>query len=78
MPDNYDYETVAEILKRKNGKIKQARLDPGSPSWDDIWRETWASIKRKARQRKTGYQTFRKLLIDTRFDKPSKPTRLPN
>ncbi len=75
MPDNAENETVAEILKRKLGKIKNASLDPGSPSWDEIRGETWASIKRKARQRKTGYHTFRKLLSDPRFDKPSRPNR---
>jgi hypothetical protein len=69
MPENDDNETVADILKRKLGKIRQAPLDPGSPSWDDILGETWQSIKRKARQRKTGYRTFRKLLTDGRFDK---------
>lgn len=69
MPDNDDAETVADILRRKLGSIKQAPLDPGSPSWDDIRGETWQAIKRKARQRKTGYHTFRKLLIDRRFDK---------
>ena len=70
MPENDDHETVASILKRKYGKIRRAPLDPGSPSWDDILGETWASIKRKARRRKTGYHTFRKLLTDGRFDKP--------
>lgn len=70
MPDNAAAETVADILKRKRGTIRQAPLDPGSPSWDDILGETWRSIKRKARQRKTGYRTFRKLLTDGRFDKP--------
>ena len=69
MPENDDNETVAEILKRKKAAIKQAPLAPGSPSWDDILGETWRSIKRKARQRKTGYRTFRKLLTDGRFDK---------
>ena len=69
MPENNDNETVADILKRKIGKIKQCPLDPGSPSWDDIAGEKWRSIKRKARQRKTGYATFRKLLTDGRFDK---------
>lgn len=69
MPENDDNETVAEILKRKKATIKQAPLDPGSPSWADILGETWRSIKRKARQRKTGYRTFRKLLTDGRFDK---------
>lgn len=69
MPDNDDAETVADILRRKKGSIKQAPLDPGSPSWDDIRGETWKTVKRKARQRKTGYHTFRKLLIDQRFDK---------
>ncbi len=52
MPENEDNETVADILKRKKGTIRQALLEPGSPSWDDILGETWRSIKRKARQRK--------------------------
>ena len=69
MPANDDNETVANILKRKLGMIRQAPLDPGSPSWDDILGETWRSIQRKARQRKTGYRTFHKLLTDGRFDK---------
>ncbi len=69
MPENSDNETVADILKRKLGKIRQAPLEPGSPSWDDILGETWRSIRRKARQRKTGYKTFRKLLTDGEYDK---------
>jgi hypothetical protein len=69
VPDNDDTETVADILKRKKGSIKQAPLDPGSPTWDDIMGETWQSVKRKARQRKPGYKTFHKLLTDGRFDK---------
>ena len=69
MPTNDDDETVADILKRKLGKIKQAALPAGSPSWDDIRGETWASIKRKARQRKMGYRTFHKLLTDGEYDK---------
>ena len=47
MPENDDNETVANILKRKKGSIKQPPLDPGSPSWDDILGETWKSVKRK-------------------------------
>ncbi len=69
MPDNHDDETVADILARKLGKIRQAPLDPGSPSWDDILGETWKSIKRKAARRTPGYRTFRKLLTDGRFDR---------
>jgi hypothetical protein len=69
MPENDDTETVEEILKRKKSTIQQAPLDPSSPSWDDIRRETWKSIKQKARRRKTGYRKFRKLLTDGRFDK---------
>lgn len=69
MPDNDDNETVAEILKRKRGAIRQAPLPPGSPSWDDILGETWKSVKRKAQQRKRGYGKFHKLLTDGRFDK---------
>lgn len=35
MPD-YSGQTVAEILTKKQGGIKQAPLPKGSPSWDDI------------------------------------------
>jgi hypothetical protein len=69
MPENDDNETVDDILKRKKGTIKQAPLEPGSPSWGDIRGETWRSINRKARQRKKGYRTFRKLLTDSDYDK---------
>ena len=69
MPDNLETETVAEILARKKGTIKYAPLPPGSPSWDDIAGETWKSIRQKARRRATGYTTFKKLLLDSRFDR---------
>lgn len=51
MPENDDNETVADILKRKKGSVRQAALDPGSPSWDDIMDETWAEVKRKSAPR---------------------------
>jgi hypothetical protein len=70
MAANDDSETAGDILKRKQGNIKQAPLPPGSPSWDDIIDETWKDIKRKAKARKKGYKVFRKLLSDPRFDKP--------
>jgi hypothetical protein len=70
MPGNRDGETVREILRRKQGNIKQAPLPPGSPAWDDILDETWRDIKRKAKSRKPGYKQFQKLLSDPRFDKP--------
>jgi hypothetical protein len=69
VPGNADHETVREILARKLAKIKQAPLPRGAPSWADIAEETWKDVKRKARQRKKGYATFRKLLTDARFDK---------
>jgi len=72
MPENLDSETFGEILKRKKGIIKYAPLPPGSPSWETIKGETWKSIKRKAKQRKTGYTVYKKLLLDIRFDKESK------
>ncbi|HEX4611361.1 MAG TPA: hypothetical protein VH092_24420 [Urbifossiella sp.] len=69
MPENFDHETVADILKRKRGKIKYAPLDPGSPSWDDVLHETWGEIVAKANRRVSGYKTFRKLLSDSGYDK---------
>jgi hypothetical protein len=62
-------KTVAEILKGKQAKIRQAPLPRGSPSWDDIMGLTWEEIEDRARQRIPGYKTFRKLLTDGRFDK---------
>ncbi|HEY7156650.1 MAG TPA: hypothetical protein VH575_21960 [Gemmataceae bacterium] len=69
MPSQHAGKTVAEILARKRGSIKQAALDPGSPSWDDILHLTWEEIDRRAKQRMPGYQTIRKLLSDTEHNK---------
>ena len=62
-------KTVREILKGKKGSIKQAALDPGSPSWDDIMDMPWEEIVDRAQQRQLGYKTFKKLLGETRFDR---------
>lgn len=62
-------QTVAEILRRKQGWIHTVPLDPGSPSWDDILHLTWEEVEEKAARREPGFQTFRKLLTDRRFNK---------
>jgi hypothetical protein len=62
-------KTVREILRGKRGSIKQAPLAPGSPSWDDILDLTWEEVEDRASRRVTGFDTFRKLLTDGRFDK---------
>ena len=62
-------KTIAEILKDKEGRIRNVPLDPGSPSWDDILDLTWEEVEKKARRRELGFQTFRKLLTDGRFNK---------
>ena len=69
MPANRDDETVREILRRKRATIKDAGLEPGSPSWDDIQEMTWEEISERARQRETGFKTFRKLLSQGEYDK---------
>jgi len=43
-------KTVEEILKSKKGDIKRAKLDPGSPSWDDILKLTLAEIQERAKK----------------------------
>ncbi len=68
MADNAG-KTVAEILTDKRGSVKNAPLDPGAPSWDDILHLTWEEVEEKARQREPGFSTFRKLLTDKRFNK---------
>jgi hypothetical protein len=62
-------KTVEQILKGKRGSIKNAPLDPGAPSWDDILSLTWEEIEERADRREPGFQTFRKLLKEKRFDK---------
>ena len=69
MPANDPDETVKEILKRKKANIQQAKLQPGSPEWSDIVDTLWKDIEKGSQERKVGYQTFRKLLTDKRFDK---------
>jgi hypothetical protein len=69
MPPNNNDETVSDILKRKQGRIKNAPLPPGSPSWDDILDLTWAEIKERAVNHDKGFKTFRKLLSDPEYDK---------
>jgi hypothetical protein len=61
--------TVREILKEKKAKIRKAKLEKGSPSWDDILDETWEQIVKNAKERVKGYKTIKKLLTDQRFDK---------
>lgn len=65
-----DPETkVIEILKRKLGRIRRAKLEPGSPSWDAIAQLTWKEIEEGVRQGKPGFSTIHKLLTDRRFDR---------
>jgi len=66
---DYSGMTVAEILKKKKAGILKARLEPGSPSWDDIMHLTWEDIEDRHRRRIPGYKTFHKLLKEKRFDK---------
>jgi hypothetical protein len=69
VPENGDDETVDDILKRKLGTIQNAPLPPGSPAWADVRGLTWREIKRRAKRRRAGYKTLRKLLTDGRFDR---------
>ena len=62
-------KTVAEILKGKKGGIRQAPLEAGSPSWDDIHGMIWEEVVRRAERDDPGFRIFKKLLSDGRFDK---------
>jgi len=62
-------QTVADILKRKKGSIKQAHLPSGSPDWDTFMQMTWEQIEAGARTNRPGFKVVRKLLADKRFDK---------
>jgi hypothetical protein len=69
MPHPFAGKTVEEILEDKKASIRTPPLDPGSPSWDDILYLTWEEIDKRSRRRDIGFQTFRKLLTDRRFNK---------
>lgn len=60
---------VSDILKSKKGSIKNAPLEQGAPSWDELQTLTWQEIEEGAKQGKSGYRTIRKLLTDSRFNK---------
>ena len=62
-------KTVAEILKNKRASIKRARLEKGSPSWDDILHLTWEEIIEQHQRRVRGFKTFHKLLNQKEYDK---------
>ena len=62
-------KTVEEILKKKQGRIKNAPLDEGSLSWDEILPLTWEELDERAQQNEPGFRTFHKLLTSKRFDK---------
>ena len=59
---NHAGMTVAEILQTKKASVKNAELDPGSPSWDNILSLTWEEVQRRARRNHPGFRTIKKLL----------------
>ena len=65
----YSGMKVRDILKLKKGSIRNAPLEPGSPSWDDILDMTWEEIEAAAKADKPGFRTIKKLLTDGRFDR---------
>ena len=43
------WQRVSEIIERKKGGIKQAKLPEGSPSWEEFSQMTWEQIQDGAR-----------------------------
>jgi hypothetical protein len=62
-------KTVLEILRGKRGTIKDAALELGSPSWDDILHLTWEEVEERAHYDEPGFRTIHKLLKRKRFNK---------
>ena len=62
-------ETVDQRLRQKRGKIKNAPLDRGSPSWEEIRNMKMSEVRRRAQRGEVGYKTIWKLLNDPRFTK---------
>ena len=65
----YAGKTVEEILKEKQGRIKNAPFDEGSPSWRDILDLTWEEIEQGYQDNEPGFRTIRKLLTRKKYDK---------
>jgi len=61
--------TVADILQRKRASIKDAALEEGAPSWDDILTLTWEEVVDRAKRRRPGFKTIKKLLSHGEYDK---------
>lgn len=62
-------KTVEEILRGKRGTIKDAALEPGSPSWDELLPMVWEEVEERARRDEPGFRTIQKLLKRRRFNK---------
>lgn len=62
-------EKVREILKRKKGSIKNAPLEEGSPSWDEILDKTLAEVEQEAKKGTIGYYTIKKLLKKKEYNR---------
>jgi hypothetical protein len=69
MPHKNDGKTVAQILQGKKGSIKDAPLEPGSPTWQEIDSITLEEVVTRASANEPGYKMIKKLLGDKRFDK---------
>jgi hypothetical protein len=54
-------KTVEEILKGKKASIKQAELEEGSPSWDDILGLTWEEIEEESSESRTRIPNYPKV-----------------
>jgi hypothetical protein len=63
------WQRVSEIIERKKGGIKQAKLPEGSPSWEEFSQMTWEQIQNGARDNRPGFKVVRKLLTDKRFNR---------
>ncbi len=61
--------TVAEILAKKKASVRDASLEPGSPSWDDIMDLIWEEVVERAKRRRSGYKTIKKLLGSKEYNK---------
>ncbi len=62
-------ETVRGLPRRKRAGVRNAPLEAGAPSLDDILDLPFAEIDRRAKRGDPGYRTIRKLLTDRRFDR---------
>ena len=69
MADQTPGKRLQRSCAASKASIKDAPLEPGSPSWDEFLHLTWEEVEERARRDEPGFRTIQKLLKRRRFNK---------